>query len=44
MAWIGYLVAAAVIGWTIFSLVRRVRKKGCGCGCSDCKNCTGCKK
>ena len=45
MKWIPYLVAAVIIGWAIFSLVRRIKNKDCGCGCSgNCKNCSGCKK
>ena len=42
LVWLGYMIAAAVIGWAIYCIVRSVKKKGCGC--KDCSKCSGCKK
>lgn len=44
MEWIGYLIATAVAAWAVYSIVRSVRKKGCGCGCGDCRGCSACEK
>jgi len=37
-----YLIAAIIVAWSIYCLVRAVKnaKNGCGCGCAGCnKNC-----
>lgn len=36
-------IIAAAIFFAVRSLVRRGKKGGCGCGCSDCSGCPGSK-
>jgi hypothetical protein len=31
-----YIIAALMVGWAVFYLVRSVKKKDCGCGRTDC--------
>ena len=43
MKYVIYLAVAALIGWSVWYLVRCVRRQlrgDCGCGCGkDCKSC-----
>ncbi|HWS29998.1 MAG TPA: FeoB-associated Cys-rich membrane protein [Clostridia bacterium] len=34
-----YLIAAIIVAWSVYCLVRAFRnaRKGCGCGCAGCK-------
>ena len=37
-----YGIAAIIVAWSVYNLVRAVKsaKKGCGCGCAGCnKDC-----
>lgn len=36
-------IIAVAIFFAVRSLVRRGKKGGCGCGCSDCSGCPGSK-